>query len=108
MGRALEIWTDGEKPIKKPPAFSADNYGDTFVKVDNNGGRPKRRKIRRATFFVSTVNKFDSNTWNTIITEARDYLPEAKKRRSSTASSVTVIADADDIDDPDVDFVMAF
>ena len=107
VGRALEIWVDGEKSTKKPPAFSADNYGDTYVKVDN-GGKSKRRKIRRASLFVPTLQSFNTNTWKGILREAREYLPESRKRRISSASSTTLAPDtsAEDFEDPDADFIM--
>ena len=106
VGRALEIWKDGEKSLRKPPAFSCDNYGDTFVNVNNGAGKSKLRKVRRATLFVPTLQTFDNNAWEIIISTAREYLPESKKRRNSSASSTTVAADAEEFDDPDADFLM--
>lgn len=90
----------------KPPAFSCDNYGDTFAKAPNNGSeKSKRRKIRRATLFVPTLKTFDDSAWDRIISIAREYLPEAKKRRMSSASTTTLVTE--ELEDPDADFVMA-
>ena len=106
VGRALEIWKDGEKSLAKPPAFSADNYGDTYLKIENGGGKSKQRRIQRGTIFFSTLESFDNNTWDQIVNVAHTYLPETKKRRVSSASTSTLVAEADDFEDPDTDFMM--
>jgi hypothetical protein len=99
----LEIWKDGEKSLTKPPAFSSDNYGDKLIQVDNGGGKLKRCKLRRASIFCFTLRMFDNNAWDRIICNAREYLPESKKCRTSLASTSTLVADPEDFEDPDAD-----
>ncbi|KAM6491427.1 hypothetical protein JOM56_013201 [Amanita muscaria] len=102
VGRALEIWIDGEKSLRKPPAFSYDNYGDTFAKIH---GYPKKlRKIRRATFFVATLKNIKEEVWERIINLALENLDT--KKENATQNSV-LNSGADEIEDPDSNFVMA-
>ena len=82
MGRALEIWADGEKAIKKLPDFSCDNFGDTFRLADESGSKSKQRRIlvRRATGFVATLKTFDDDTWGTLFELARAYIPRDEEK----------------------------
>ncbi|KAM6488993.1 hypothetical protein JOM56_015546 [Amanita muscaria] len=100
VGRALEIWIDGDKSLRKPPAFSYDNYGDTFAKIH---GYPKKlRKIRRATFFVATLKSLKEEIWKRIINLALENLDTKENVTQNSASN----SGADEIEDPNADFVM--
>jgi hypothetical protein len=75
--------------------------------VNNGGGKPKLRRIRRATLFVPTLQTFKDSVWEQIINNARTHLPESRKRRTSSASAITIASDAEpDVEDPTGDFIM--
>jgi hypothetical protein len=44
---------------------------------------------------LPTLKTFDDNAWFTIIDLACVYMPETKKRCSSTASLIMLVADAE-------------
>ncbi|KAM6491212.1 hypothetical protein JOM56_013451 [Amanita muscaria] len=100
VGRALEIWIDGDKSLRKPPAFSYNNYGNTFAKIH---GYPKKlRKIRHATFFVATLKSLKEEIWKRIINLALENLDTKENVTQHSASN----SGADEIEDPNADFVM--
>ncbi|KAM6490252.1 hypothetical protein JOM56_014229 [Amanita muscaria] len=112
VGRALEHWTTGEKLDTKPPAFSADNYGDTFIKKEDSTSKSKlpgkRQRLRRATAFVSTLRNLGEPQWKSIIDTARRHIEKPRPKKSNNrirSSSATAIND-EELEDPDADFVM--
>ncbi|KAM6497544.1 hypothetical protein JOM56_008017 [Amanita muscaria] len=107
LGRALEYWKDGKRPVTtKPPPFSADNYGDTWIPADNTAqgirGKAKKKRIRRATILVRTLENFGESKWEEIIREASIFVKDKKNRDRS--SSTTAVETLDE--DPHADFVM--
>ncbi|KIL54640.1 hypothetical protein M378DRAFT_18705 [Amanita muscaria Koide BX008] len=110
VGRALEMWSDGTKSTAKPLPFSGDNYSDIYIKINNQSN--KRRRLRRATIFVSTLKNIDKDTWDIILKLAHEYIETGTRRRGSSASASSNSAlvtgtQAEEIEDPDADFVMA-
>jgi hypothetical protein len=114
VGRALNIWKSGENPkdneTKTLESFSADKYGDDLIPCKTENRKVQRQRLRRATFFVPTIQKFTNAYWQDLIETARDYLSEFKtkrKRASSSASSGLVTAvEEETICDPDGAYVM--
>jgi hypothetical protein len=107
VGRALECWKGGEKPQKgtKLATFSGDKYGD---KYSRDKITHKQTRLRRATFFVPTLSDLGVDEWNTILTNARKYLLESKKkpRASSSCSSVPTLSEENEAEDPDANFII--
>jgi hypothetical protein len=62
------VTEDGKKTTKSD-AFSNDNFGDRIVK----GANGSKVLVRRAMFFVGTVQKFKPEYWKEIITQADAY-----------------------------------
>ncbi|KAF8657963.1 hypothetical protein AX14_007772, partial [Amanita brunnescens Koide BX004] len=106
VGCAIEHWKDGEKPNTKPPAFSANNFADTWLSNKDAAGTcgkvPKTR-LCCATIFVQTLKDLEASHWDKIINEACIYL-EPKKKSCDHLLSTTVAEEEEE--DPDTDFVM--
>jgi hypothetical protein len=113
VGRALNMWKSGENPKndnKTLETFSADKYGDDLIPCKLENGKVQRQRVRRATFFVPTIQKFTDAYWQDLIETARDYLSEFKtkrKRASSSASSgLGNTVEEGMVYDPHAEFVM--
>lgn len=108
MGRALNYWKDGEKPDTKPPKFSADNFADTWIALEDTvqgmRGKTKKKRVRRATLFVQTLKKLNDSQWEAIIREASQFIK--KKTRSSSLTVVNSGPEDHPDEDPDADFIM--
>jgi hypothetical protein len=106
VGHAIEHWKDGEKPSTKLPAFSADNFADTWLSNKDAAGtcgKVPKTCLRHATIFIQTLKDLEASHWDKIINEARVYL-EPKKKSHNCSSSATVAEEEEE--DPDADFVM--
>ena len=108
MGRALDYWKDGEKPASKPNKFSADNFADTWIALEDTvqgmRGKTKKKHVRCATLFVQTLKKLNESRWEAIIREASQFI--RKKPHSSSLTVVDNGAGDHPDEDPDADFVM--
>ena len=109
MGRALDYWKEGEKPATKPPKFSANNFADTWIAVEDTAqgirGKTKKKRVRRATLFVQTLKRLDDSQWGAIIVEACQFIKKKPRNRSSSSTVVNSGGDHPD-EDPDAGFVM--
>ena len=111
VGRALELWKSGENPKANEKKalldpFSSDKYGDTCISRKLENGKNQKQRVRRATFFVPTIQKFSEQYWEELIEMAGDYLSEFKSKRKRATSSSSSGAAEEDIYDPDAAFVM--
>lgn len=77
--------------------FSADNYGDKVVRVKGSNGRYKHILEKRSTGFVSTIKAWNEERWDEILSEAKEFLPD-KKRKGQVRSASQASLDAVDIE----------
>ncbi|KAK6981198.1 hypothetical protein R3P38DRAFT_2745993 [Favolaschia claudopus] len=97
----LGFWKTGEyvKPGKRPNYFSEDNYGVTIEQL--GGGRKKR--IRRATKFLSAGSQWDTDKWDALIAAAQPYVEKPKRARTASCTSseagdaIEIISDDEEI-----------
>ncbi|KAJ6600595.1 hypothetical protein DFH09DRAFT_1498321 [Mycena vulgaris] len=94
--RELGFWTTGDYVNPGGPAnyFSEDNWGDTTTVVQTSQGK-KKKLVRRATKYLSSVQKWDDTHWKTYI-----ELPSRKRgqtacRSGSEAGDDRILSDDD-------------
>jgi hypothetical protein len=110
----LEFWKGGEDPrddeAKGKTPFSAENYGDDYITHKIETGKVQKQRVRRATLFVPTIEKFSEDYWCDLIKNAREYLVESrsKRQRAISSSSAGPAADEATVYDPDAALVMEF
>ncbi|KAJ6530318.1 hypothetical protein B0H19DRAFT_482569 [Mycena capillaripes] len=85
--RELGFWTTGDYVNPGGPAnyFSEDNWGDTTTVVQTSQGK-KKKLVRRATKYLSSVQKWDDTHWKTVIEDAKQYIEVPSRKRGQTAS----------------------
>ncbi|KAJ6547949.1 hypothetical protein DFH09DRAFT_632095 [Mycena vulgaris] len=85
--RELGFWTTGDYVNPGGPAnyFSEDNWGDTTTVVQTSQGK-KKKLVRRATKYLSSVQKWDDTHWKTVIEDAKQYIELPSRKRGQTAS----------------------
>ena len=83
--------------------FSADNYGDKVVRIKGSNGRYKHIPEKCSMGFVSTIKAWNQEQWDEILSEAKEFLPD-KKRKGQARSASRASSDAVDVEIKD--FVM--
>ncbi|KAJ7200732.1 hypothetical protein B0H12DRAFT_1154408 [Mycena haematopus] len=83
----LKFWRTGEyvNPNKTANYFSADNCDDIVEIVQTPEGK-KKKLTRRATKFLSTVQKWDDARWQEVIDGAKDFMELPGRKRAPTLS----------------------
>ncbi|KAJ6626216.1 hypothetical protein B0H10DRAFT_1999368, partial [Mycena sp. CBHHK59/15] len=96
--RALQFWRTGVynnlQPTPRANFFSSDNWDDYTVPNPNPHGK-KDKLVRRATKFMVSVNKWDTELWDEVKAEAREFVEAAPVSRRCAASSRST-SEADD------------
>ncbi|KAJ6613086.1 hypothetical protein B0H10DRAFT_2275826 [Mycena sp. CBHHK59/15] len=79
----LGFWKTGDyvNPGKRANFFSEDNLGDTVVREGS-----KNKLVRRATKFLSTIDKWDDDQWKDLIDTAKEYIETPGRKRARTTS----------------------
>ncbi|KAJ6613719.1 hypothetical protein B0H10DRAFT_2221962 [Mycena sp. CBHHK59/15] len=104
----LQFWKTGEyvNPNKPADHFSIDNWSDTVVASTTN--QKKGKMVRRATKFLSTVQKWDAARWNEIKVAAQEWVELPARRRAQTSSrSASEAGDDAMLSDDDVVMVLS-
>ncbi|KAJ7494907.1 hypothetical protein FB451DRAFT_1550594 [Mycena latifolia] len=93
--RNLKYWSTGEYTVPKGLAgqFSFDNYGDVKKRISST----KNQLIRRATKFLSVVQKWDDARWEELRVEAAEW--QDKRKRAASSSRGT--SEAEPMEDTD-------
>jgi len=83
----LQFWRTGEyvNPNKPANFFSVDNCDDTVEIVQTAEGR-KKKLVRCATKYLSTVQKWDDARWAEVIEAAREFMEIPSRTRAQTTS----------------------
>ncbi|KAJ7511316.1 hypothetical protein B0H11DRAFT_2387032 [Mycena galericulata] len=102
--RMLQFWRTGEyvNPGSSSSYFSGDVWGDTTV----IGKKGKRIRVRRATKFMATIEKWDEDRWTELIAAAEEWMELPSRKRSATTSRSASEADDDVMSDDDVVMVI--
>ncbi|KAJ7939182.1 hypothetical protein B0H13DRAFT_2532613 [Mycena leptocephala] len=84
--RELEFWRTGEyvNPNKTANYFSVDNYADTVELVQTAQG--KKKVVRHATKFLSTIQQWDDSHWKEVIEAAKEFMELPGRKRAQTVS----------------------
>ena len=99
MGQKIQ---DKDKSL---PDFSKQNYMDQHQCNKNKKASSALIRIQCMMIFCKMLKKMNQEKWAKIFEEAQKYLPE-KKREWAASSTMTLIDNADSVEDPDADFVI--
>ncbi|KAG6808425.1 hypothetical protein H0H92_004154 [Tricholoma furcatifolium] len=102
---ALKEYRTGERVIVKnyQGHFSAENYGDKSKTETGPDGHSRNVYKPWASRYMTTIRKFDTQTWEDILTTAKEALDAApprrgrKSRSSSLDNSISSSVDIEDI-----------
>ncbi|KAG6825470.1 hypothetical protein H0H92_003616 [Tricholoma furcatifolium] len=102
---ALKEYRTSERVIVKnyQGHFSAENYGDKSKTETGPDGHSRNVYKPWASCYMTTIRKFDTQTWNDILTTAKEALDAApprrgrKSRSSSLDNSISSSVDIEDI-----------
>ncbi|KAG6806362.1 hypothetical protein H0H92_011593, partial [Tricholoma furcatifolium] len=102
---ALKEYSTGERVIMKnyQGHFSAENYGDKTITETGPDGRSHKVYKPWASRYITTIRKFDTQTWEDILTTAKEALDAApprrgrKSRSSSLDNSISSSVDIEEI-----------
>ncbi|KAJ7449363.1 hypothetical protein B0H11DRAFT_2332351 [Mycena galericulata] len=103
--RTLQFWRTGEyvNPGSSSSYFSGDVWGDTTV----IGKKGKRLRVRRATKFMATIEKWDEDRWTEVIAAAEEWMELPSCKRSATTSRSASEAEDEVMSDDDVVMVLS-
>ncbi|KAJ7934802.1 hypothetical protein B0H13DRAFT_2305260 [Mycena leptocephala] len=105
--RELEFWRTGEyvNPNKTANYFSVENYADTVELVQTAQGK-KKKVVRHATKFLSTIQQWDDSHWKEVIEAAKEFMELPGRKRAQTVSRSGSEAGDDDAILSDDDVIM--
>ncbi|KAF7368104.1 hypothetical protein MSAN_00876600 [Mycena sanguinolenta] len=103
--RELQFWRSGDyvHPSTKDQSafFSIDNWDDKYEIVDTPRGK-KKKLIRRATKFRSTVQDWKDTQWDNVVESAKAFMEIPSRKRGQTVSCSSSEVGDDIIDDDEV------
>ncbi|KAJ6462161.1 hypothetical protein C8R45DRAFT_529214 [Mycena sanguinolenta] len=103
--RELKFWRSGDyvHPSTKDHSafFSIDNWDDKYEIVDTPQGK-KKKLVRRATKFRSTVQEWKDTHWDNVVETAKMFMEIPSRKRGQTVSCSSSEVGDDVIDDDEV------
>ncbi|KAJ7884673.1 hypothetical protein B0H13DRAFT_2537196 [Mycena leptocephala] len=83
--RALQLWRTGEyvNAQKTADSFSTDHWADHII---NRGPGHRPKQVRRATKFLSSVQKWTEDQWKEVTAAAQEYVELPSRKRAQTSS----------------------
>ncbi|KAJ6623230.1 hypothetical protein B0H10DRAFT_2187142 [Mycena sp. CBHHK59/15] len=96
-------WRTGTYTVQRAPPgeFSAENWGD----IKTRASKTKNAITRRATKFLSAVQKWDDERWEELRAAAAEWV-DKKKVRASSSRGTSEVEDMEDTEDEEPEVIV--
>ncbi|KAJ6600187.1 hypothetical protein B0H10DRAFT_697846 [Mycena sp. CBHHK59/15] len=100
----LQRWRTGTYTVQRGPPgeFSAENLGD----IKTRTSKTKNTVTRRATKFLSVVQKWDDARWEELRAAAAEWVDKRKARAASSSRGTSEAEDMEDTEDEEPEIIV--